>query len=75
LFIFLSNQSDDEQSRQCYQLQSGHLKVQTSGIRTELVVVGDGVGRGRTRAQKHEGSGIAGIVLVLKVAGAFAATG
>jgi dihydroxyacetone kinase len=50
-------------------------KFKTSGIRTELVVVGDGVGRGRIRAQKHEGSGIAGTVLVLKVAGAFAATG
>jgi dihydroxyacetone kinase len=50
-------------------------KFKTSGIRTELVVVGDDVGHGRIRAQKHGRSGIAGPVLVLKVAGAFAATG
>jgi dihydroxyacetone kinase len=50
-------------------------KSETSGIRTEHVVVGDDVGYGRIRAQKHGRSGIAGPVLVLKVAGAFAATG
>jgi triose/dihydroxyacetone kinase / FAD-AMP lyase (cyclizing) len=50
-------------------------KFDTSGIRTEHVVVGDDVGHGRIRAQKHGRSGIAGPVLVLKVAGAFAATG
>ncbi|KAH8793205.1 hypothetical protein BGZ57DRAFT_921651 [Hyaloscypha finlandica] len=50
-------------------------KFKTSGIRTELMVVGDDVGHGRIRAQKHGRSGIAGPVLILKVAGAFAATG
>jgi dihydroxyacetone kinase len=39
------------------------------------VIVGDDVGRGRIKAQKHGRSGIAGIVLVLKIAGALAATG
>jgi len=39
------------------------------------MVVGDDVGHGRIRAQKHGRSGIAGPVLILKVAGAFAATG
>jgi len=50
-------------------------KSKASGIKTELVVVGDDVGRGRIRAQEHGRSGIAGTVLVLKIAGAFANTG
>jgi len=50
-------------------------KARAGGIPVEMVVVGDDVGVGRTKAGKVGRRGIAGTVLVLKVAGAAAAMG
>jgi len=50
-------------------------KARASGTRVEMVVVGDDVGVGRTKAGKVGRRGIAGTVLVLKIAGALAAQG
>jgi dihydroxyacetone kinase len=50
-------------------------KARAAGIKVEMVVVGDDVGVGRTKAGKVGRRGIAGMVLVLKIAGALAATG
>jgi dihydroxyacetone kinase len=75
LFIFLLSNLMTSNQGNVANFKAAISKFKTSGIRTELVVVGDDVGHGRIRAQKHGRSGIAGPVLVLKVAGAFAATG
>lgn len=50
-------------------------KAKASGLNVEMVVVGDDVGVGRAKAGKVGRRGIAGTVLVLKVAGALAARG
>ncbi|KAI9837246.1 MAG: hypothetical protein M1819_000320 [Sarea resinae] len=50
-------------------------KAKASGLNVEMVVVGDDVGVGRKKAGKVGRRGIAGTVLVQKVAGALAATG
>ncbi|KAJ6790196.1 hypothetical protein PWT90_08002 [Aphanocladium album] len=50
-------------------------KAKAAGIAAEMVVVGDDVGVGRAQAGKVGRRGIAGTVLVLKVAGALAARG
>ncbi|KAJ4147959.1 hypothetical protein LMH87_002450 [Akanthomyces muscarius] len=50
-------------------------KAKAAGIAAEMVVVGDDVGVGREQAGKVGRRGIAGTVLVLKVAGALAARG
>ncbi|KAG5948653.1 hypothetical protein E4U53_006216 [Claviceps sorghi] len=50
-------------------------KARAGGLPVEMVVVGDDVGVGRTRAGKVGRRGIAGTVLVLKLAGALAARG
>ncbi|KAL7271832.1 dihydroxyacetone kinase Dak1 [Rhizina undulata] len=50
-------------------------KAQASGIDVDLVVVGDDVGVGREKGGKVGRRGIAGTVLVHKIAGALAATG
>lgn len=50
-------------------------KARTSGLRVEMVVVGDDVGVGRAKAGKVGRRGLAGTVLVLKMAGALAAAG
>lgn len=50
-------------------------KARAAGIKVEMVVVGDDVGVGRTKARKVGRRGIAGTVLVLKIAGALAAMG
>lgn len=50
-------------------------KAKASGLRVEMVVVGDDVGVGRAKAGKVGRRGIAGTVLVLKIAGALAAQG
>ncbi|KAG6033128.1 hypothetical protein E4U41_007000 [Claviceps citrina] len=50
-------------------------KAKASGLPVEMVVVGDDVGVGRARAGKVGRRGIAGTVLVLKMAGALAAQG
>ncbi|KAG6008059.1 hypothetical protein E4U21_005072 [Claviceps maximensis] len=50
-------------------------KAKVSGLQVEMVVVGDDVGVGRSRAGKVGRRGIAGTVLVLKLAGALAARG
>lgn len=50
-------------------------KARASGIKAEMVVVGDDVGVGRAKAGKVGRRGIAGTVLVLKIAGALAAQG
>lgn len=49
--------------------------AKAQGIQTEMVVVGDDVGVGRQKAGKVGRRGIAGTVLVLKIAGALAAQG
>ena len=67
--LIISNQGD------VANFQAALLKFKSSGIRTELVIVGDDVGRGRIQARERGRSGIAGTVLVLKIAGALAATG
>ena len=50
-------------------------KARASGMEVEMVVVGDGAGVGRARGGKVGRRGIAGTVLVQKIAGALAATG
>ncbi|OAA43525.1 dihydroxyacetone kinase [Beauveria brongniartii RCEF 3172] len=50
-------------------------KARAAGIPAEMVVVGDDVGVGRAQAGKVGRRGIAGTVLVLKIAGALAARG
>ncbi|RFU27276.1 hypothetical protein B7463_g9065, partial [Scytalidium lignicola] len=50
-------------------------KAKAAGINVEMVVVGDDVGVGREKAGKVGRRGIAGTVLVLKIAGALAAMG
>jgi dihydroxyacetone kinase len=50
-------------------------KARAAGIDVDMVVVGDDVGVGRARGGKVGRRGIAGTVLVLKVAGALAAKG
>jgi dihydroxyacetone kinase len=50
-------------------------KARAAGLSTEMVVVGDDVGVGREKAGKVGRRGIAGTVLVLKIAGALAALG
>lgn len=50
-------------------------KAKAAGIAAEMVVVGDDVGVGRAQAGKVGRRGIAGTVLVLKIAGALAAQG
>ncbi|KID87575.1 dihydroxyacetone kinase [Metarhizium guizhouense ARSEF 977] len=50
-------------------------KAKASGLDVEMVVVGDDVGVGRAKAGKVGRRGIAGTVLVLKIAGALAARG
>ncbi len=50
-------------------------KAKASGLKIEMVVVGDDVGVGRTQSGKVGRRGIAGTVLVHKIAGALAATG
>lgn len=50
-------------------------KARAAGMGVEMVVVGDDVGVGREKAGKVGRRGIAGTVLVLKIAGALAAEG
>lgn len=50
-------------------------KARASGMEVEMVVVGDDAGVGRARGGKVGRRGIAGTVLVQKIAGALAATG
>lgn len=50
-------------------------KAKAAGLRVDMVVVGDDVGVGRAKAGKVGRRGIAGTVLVVKVAGALAARG
>ena len=50
-------------------------KAKAKGLGVEMVVVGDDVGVGREKAGKVGRRGIAGTVLVLKIAGALAAKG
>jgi triose/dihydroxyacetone kinase / FAD-AMP lyase (cyclizing) len=50
-------------------------KARVAGIKVEMVVVGDDVGVGRTKAGKVGRRGIAGTVLVHKISGALAAMG
>jgi len=50
-------------------------KAKASGLDVEMVVVGDDAGVGRTAGGKVGRRGIAGTVLVQKIAGALAATG
>lgn len=53
----------------------GVEKAKAAGLGVEMIVVGDDVGVGRAQAGKVGRRGIAGTVLVLKIAGALAATG
>ncbi|KAL2118393.1 hypothetical protein VTJ04DRAFT_8053 [Mycothermus thermophilus] len=53
----------------------GVEKARAQGVEVEMVVVGDDVGVGRKKAGKVGRRGIAGTVLVLKIAGALAAMG
>lgn len=50
-------------------------KARTSGVEVEMVVVGDDAGVGREKGGKVGRRGIAGTVLVQKIAGALAAEG
>lgn len=50
-------------------------KARAAGVKAEMVVVGDDVGVGREKAGKVGRRGIAGTVLVHKIAGALAAQG
>lgn len=50
-------------------------KARAAGVKVEMVVVGDDVGVGRAKAGKVGRRGIAGTVLVHKIAGALAARG
>jgi triose/dihydroxyacetone kinase / FAD-AMP lyase (cyclizing) len=49
--------------------------AKASGLKIKLVTVGDDVGEGRSMIGSHGRNGIAGTVLVLKIAGALAACG
>ncbi|KAF4984333.1 hypothetical protein FZEAL_444 [Fusarium zealandicum] len=53
----------------------GVEKAKAAGLEVEMVVVGDDVGVGRTKAGKVGRRGIAGTVLVHKISGALAALG
>ncbi|KAK4155467.1 Dak1 domain-containing protein [Chaetomidium leptoderma] len=53
----------------------GVEKARAAGVRVEMVVVGDDVGVGRAKAGKVGRRGVAGTVLVHKIAGALAARG
>lgn len=53
----------------------GVEKAKAAGKRVEMIVVGDDVGVGRMKAGKVGRRGIAGTVLVVKIAGALAAMG
>lgn len=50
-------------------------RARAAGIETELLVVGDDVGVGRKRSGRIGRRGLAGTVLVQKIAGAAAAQG
>lgn len=50
-------------------------KARSQGVDVDMVVVGDDAGVGRAKGGKVGRRGIAGTVLVLKVAGALAARG
>lgn len=50
-------------------------KAKQKGVETDMVIVGDDVGVGREKAGKVGRRGIAGTVLVVKIAGALAARG
>lgn len=50
-------------------------KANASGIKTEMLVVGDDVGVGRAKSRRVGRRGIAGTVLIVKIAGALAAMG
>ena len=50
-------------------------KARSQGVEVDMVVVGDDAGVGRAKGGKVGRRGIAGTVLVLKVAGALAARG
>ncbi|TGZ76458.1 dihydroxyacetone kinase [Ascodesmis nigricans] len=50
-------------------------KARAQGLNVEMVVVGDDVGVGRAKSGKVGRRGIAGTILVSKIAGALAATG
>jgi dihydroxyacetone kinase len=50
-------------------------KARAQGIKTELLVVGDDVGVGRARGGRIGRRGLAGTVLVQKIAAASAASG
>lgn len=50
-------------------------KAKSAGVNVDMVVVGDDVGVGRAKAGKVGRRGIAGTVLVVKIAGALAAMG
>jgi dihydroxyacetone kinase len=53
----------------------GVEKARAQGLDVEMIVVGDDVGVGREKGGKVGRRGIAGTVLVVKIAGALAATG
>lgn len=53
----------------------GVEKAKAKGVKTDMVVVGDDVGVGREKAGKVGRRGIAGTVLVVKIAGAAAEAG
>ena len=53
----------------------GVEKAKAAGLKVEMLVVGDDVGVGRTKAGKVGRRGIAGTVLVHKISGALAARG
>ncbi len=50
-------------------------KARARGVKVDMLVVGDDVGVGRARGGRIGRRGIAGTVLVQKIAGALAATG
>lgn len=50
-------------------------KAKAAGIRTEFYAMGDDVGVGRTKGGKVGRRGIAGSIMVLKIASALAETG
>lgn len=50
-------------------------KARTRGVKAQLLIVGDDVGVGRTKSGRVGRRGLAGTVLVQKIAGALAARG
>lgn len=50
-------------------------KARARGIKVDMLIVGDDVGVGRARSGRLGRRGIAGVVLVHKIAGALAASG